>query len=144
RLNPYFTDIGVLDFSIVDELIAKAKARGIRIYLDTVANHTSPLNATSWSLERLKQLEPLGGSADFPRSHRGALFRDGQYVISYDEDVKRKRDVPNYRPWFHQFGKNIGEVNGSSDWDNPFLVENYNLQGLADLDQDNPETDRYL
>ena len=52
RLSPFFTDTGWRDFSILDEVIQKALPE-MRIFLDTVTNHSNPANATAESLAYL-------------------------------------------------------------------------------------------
>jgi cyclomaltodextrin glucanotransferase len=133
RLNPHFTDHGARDFSMIHELLNAAKTRGIRIYLDTVVNHSSPIQPSDWSLRRLESVAPIG--TENGRSYRGVVFEDGRYLTSYSEDRNRARNEQGYRSRFHQYERNIGDVNGSYDWNNPFIVETHNLVGLADIDQ---------
>jgi glycosidase len=93
-------------------------------------------------LDLLNETEPLDQTAGV-RSHRGAIFKHGEYVTSYDEDVARSRgNEAGYKPKFHQYDRRIGDRPG--EWDNPWAVENYNLENLADLDQDNPQIDAYM
>ena len=132
RLNPMFTGSGSQDFSQLDSLINQA-GPDLKVVLDTVVNHTSPSDASSESLEWLDNHEPIGPVQDKPRSHVGALFRDGQFVTSLLDDEKSNRQPK----WFHHFG-NI------QDYNNQYQVENFQLDGLADLNQDSPEVAAYM
>jgi cyclomaltodextrin glucanotransferase len=134
RLNPMFTDSGTQDFKIVGELIEASKP--IKIYLDTVANHTSPADATRESLDYLNSIEPLQDGTAYP--HRGALFRDGQFIVGYDADRYRAVNQSGYRPFFHTEDR---KINNFSD---PWEVENLQLDRLVDFDQTNPELRKYL
>lgn len=139
RLDPHFTDRGSQDYEIINEMIQVGWERGkFKYYFDTVVNHTSPLNPSPWSLDALERRQPLG------RSYRAALFEDGTFVTSYDEDVRLARQDSRYQKNFNQSERTIGEVNGSSDWNDPYIVENYNLQNLADIDQTSPRMRDYF
>lgn len=137
RLSPFFTDHGNQDFGIIDELINRA-APDIKIYLDTVVNHSSPMDATQSSLNFLAQREPLGNSPDgVPRSPRGAIFRNGQYLTSYDEDETRLDRSGSYQPFFHHNPP-------IQNWDDQYQVEGWSLDGLTDIDQLNPQIQQYF
>ncbi len=139
RLNPIFTDRGKDDLKIVSELIQKAQPH-IKIYLDTAANHTSPSDATQDSINYLNSIEPLLPIEDVhnsPISHRGALFEKGRYLVSYSEDLFRTDHEKSYFPFFHHFASIV-------NYNDPFQVENFSLDGLADLDQSNPLVNDYL
>ncbi len=131
RLNPYFTDKGVEDFAILDELIAKA-GPDLKILLDTVVNHTSPTDPTPESLARLATEEQLTNPG---ASHLGAFFRRGGYVASIAED--RRRHAEGKATRFHHFGP-------IKNFDDEFERENHQLDGLADLNQDDPVVEEYL
>jgi glycosidase len=131
QLNPYFTDAGKRDYALVDELIERAQPE-IRVLLDTVANHTNPADATPESLAYVTDREPLPNGDGHARTQRGALFRDGEYVTSVDEDLQ-STGVRNY----HR--------NGSiTNWDDSYQVENFQVDGLADLDQSSPVVQDYM
>jgi cyclomaltodextrin glucanotransferase len=137
RLNEFFTDAGTQDFRIVDELIDSAQPE-IKILLDSVTNHTSPADASRASLDYVTRQEPLDQRDGVRRTHRGALFRDGVYVTSLDEDEQRAgARIPEYARRFHPYGP-------IRDYNDLFQVENFQLDGLADLDQSSPEVYAYL
>ncbi len=136
RLSPDLTDQGSLDFNIVNELVDKS-APELGIILDTVTNHTSPTNPTAWSLDYANGIEPLPMRNGVPRSHAGVLFKNGTYVTSYSEDVYRSEHESGYEAFFHHFPP-------ITDWNDPFQLENYTLDSLADLSQDNPVNRDYL
>jgi len=135
RLNPYFTDRGETDYEIIDEMI-EAGLPEIRFYLDTVANHTSPADATSWSLDYLNELQPLDLGVRFP--HRGALFREGEFVASFDHDRELARQIRGFVPRFHLIDRPI------RNWNDPYEVLYYQLDRLVDLSQSSPEIQEYL
>jgi cyclomaltodextrin glucanotransferase len=134
RLNPYFTDHGSQDLVQVGELI-DAAAPEIKIHLDTVANHTNPSDATAASLSYLDQKEPLSTAGGIHRTHRGALFRDGAYVTSLDDDLQQHGN--GVGELFHHFGS-------ISNWGDKNQVENFQLDGLTDLDQGSGVVRDYL
>lgn len=119
RLNPFFTDQGTKDFALVEELVNKAQPE-IGILLDTVVNHTSPADRTPWS-DQVARSEP------------GSLFKDGVFVASMTDDDRRAEGDKR----FHHYG-------WISDYDNLFQVENYQLDGLSDLNQDHPVVRQYM
>lgn len=86
----------------------------IGVLLDTVCNHTSPSDATAWSTDRLPQKEVA------------PLYRDGTFVTSLADTQA-----------FHQYGF-------ITDYNDTFQVENYQLDGLADLNQKDPRVASYL
>lgn len=138
RVNPYFSDNGPTDFSIIDELTNKSGPE-IQIILDTVTNHTSPTNPSAWSLDYANRIDPLPQSPDpnVPRSHAGVLYKNGTYVISYPEDIYRTGKSSTYEPFFHHFPP-------ITDWNDPFQLENYTLDYLADFSQDHATIRDYL
>lgn len=137
RLNPTFTDGGSEDYPLMGQVI-RAGLPQIRVLLDTAVNHTSPSDAEVGSLEYLNRVEPIPQQgAAYPRTHRGALFRAGRYVTSMDEDQWRISNEPAYFPAFHHNPP-------ISDWDNPFQLENYSLDALADVSQDNGSMAQYM
>ncbi len=130
RLNPYFTTKGTsTDFDSLHSLLDSAYPH-IRIYLDTVLNHTSPSNASDESLQYLNEIEPISSSVPFP--HKGALFENGTFTTGFDQD----RFGP--REYFHPYTQIIGQSS------TPHEVEVHQLSGLADLDQSKPLTFAYL
>ncbi len=135
RLNPNFTDHGATDYGILSELIHQAEPQ-IKIYLDTVANHTSPADATTASLDYLNSIEPITNGGRFP--HKGAIFRNGQYVMSFDHDRALKRENPEYEPFFHHVNEAI------SNWNDPHEVQTYQLERLVDIDQRSSLATNYL
>lgn len=136
HLNPYFTDKGVRDYNIVNELIRTAGS-DLRIYLDTVANHTSPADATPESLDYLNKINPIDlPGIQYP--HRGALFKAGKFLTSLDVELEKFKRDPSYNPLFHPWDKAI------SDWNNPWEVENLQLARLADFNQNNSALLQYL
>lgn len=131
RLNSYFTDQGDQDFGIVEDLVRSGMPE-IGVVLDTVANHSSPADASRWSLDYNAQIEPLGRSTDgAPRSHRGVLFEDGRYMTSMDEDEAKSLLDHSYQRMFHRYGP-------IEDYDDLYQVEKFQLDGLSDFDQTNP------
>lgn len=134
RLNPFFTDRGTQDYSIVDELIDAAEPE-IKIYLDTVSNHTNPADATPDSLNYLQNIQPIQWNGPLPQ--RGAIFRDGQYVMSFNQDFELA-EQSGYVRWFHSYDQSI------SNWNSQYEVENYQLDRLTDLNQDNPKVRDYM
>ena len=132
RLSPLFTDRGKQDYALVDELVQTSGVAGLKVYLDTVVNHSSPWDASTQSLNYLSGIEPLGSSADgINRSHRGAVFQDGHYVMGFDEDGVRRNRIAGYVPFFNH--------NPSiTDWNNLEQVQNFSLDGLSDLNQGGP------
>jgi cyclomaltodextrin glucanotransferase len=136
RLNPAFTDKGSEDFALVDELIGKASPQ-IKIILDTVVNHTSPVDPTEASHAWLSSVEPLSGEDGIPRNHRGLLLRNGQYVTSYDEDLYRTNNQTGYSPRYHHYPT-------IWNWEDPFQLEYYSLENLADVSQDNVIMNSYM
>jgi cyclomaltodextrin glucanotransferase len=135
RLNPVLTDHGSQDEAIVDELV-RAGAPEIEFLLDTVANHTSPSDPSADSLAYLNRIQPLDQSDGVRRTHRGALFENGRYVTSLDEDEQRAGQN-GYRRFFHSFGPIL-------NYDDAFQCENFQLDFLSDLDQDNGVVADYL
>jgi cyclomaltodextrin glucanotransferase len=134
RLNPYFTDSGVSDFAIVDELLASIAP--MKLYLDTVINHSTPADATRESLDYLGAKEPLPSSVRYP--HRGAIFRDGQFLTNFDEDLYKRFRNPKHRPWYNSEDRRI------ENWDNQWEVENLQLDRLIDFDQSSPQVMDYF
>ncbi len=130
RLNPFFTDNGSQDYAIVDELLDRASP-DIKIYLDSVTNHTSPTDATSWSLDYMQRSHPIPGQD--ASAQRGVVMRDGNYVGSYGQD-SRERKLFHHNP----------TLKTEADWNDAWKVQHWSLDGLADLDQTNPEVQTYL
>lgn len=135
RLNEYFTDRGTQDYAIVNEMI-KAGAPEIRFYLDTVANHTSPADASLESLDHLNKKNPLDIGVRYP--HRGTMFYNGKFFSSFDLELKKHQENNSYTPMFHIWNRAI------TNWDNIWEVEKYQLARLADLNQNNQYVTEYL
>ena len=137
RLSPFFTDEGTEDYSVLGELVRESLPE-MKLLLDTAVNHTSPSDANPASLSDLERAEPIPATGDpWPRTHRGALFRAGDYVSSMDEDSWRIGQDAQYQPAFHHFGS-------ITDWNNPFQLENYMLDGLSDLSQADQVVAKYF
>jgi cyclomaltodextrin glucanotransferase len=134
RLSPNFTDAGVHDYAILNELVAKA-APEMKVLLDTVANHSSPADATAESVAWLDGAEPLGQDGGAARSHLGAVFRDGAYVASWTEDLNPPASQTHAH--FHHYGP-------ITDYTDPFQLQNYQVDGLTDIDQTDPVLHDYL
>ncbi len=128
RLNPFFTDRGAQDYAIFEELLSYA-APQIKIYLDSVTNHSNPADATQASIDFMHAAAPVHGRG--PEAQRGIINRDGRYVASYGEDNSG---------WFHH----NPILRTPADWEDPGRVQYWSLDGLADLKQDNPDVQDYL
>ena len=129
RLDPFYTDKGPDDFEIVQELVDQAAP--IRIYLDTVFNHSSPRDASSESITLMNQHHPISEIQD-ENAQRGVVFRRGKFFASYPFDT----DDPKF------FNHNPS-ISGS-DWQDPWRVENYSLENLADFNQQNSRFQKYM
>lgn len=136
HVSPTFADHGVEDYETVGEMIQSGLPQ-IRILLDTAVNHTSPSDASADTLALATDLQPIPQNSPYPKTQRGALFKAGRYYSGLDEDNWRIAHEPGYVPAFHHFGS-------ITDWDNPFQVENYMLDGLSDLSQDDPAIAQYM
>ncbi|MBI4953537.1 MAG: cyclomaltodextrin glucanotransferase [Myxococcales bacterium] len=92
-------DIAVFRSSdtVFDRMLAEMRARGITLVLDVVCNHSSP---------ELRQ-------------QKGALYDDGQFLTSYDDDRLG---------WYHRAGS-------ITDWRSERVVQQGELCGLADFDE---------
>lgn len=128
RLNPFFTDNGAQDYQIVDELLNTAHPQ-IKIYLDSVTNHSNPSDATQWSLDYMHSVAPVAGKG--VEAQRGIINRDGQYFTSYGQD-----------PGGYYHHNPI--LKNQDEWDDPWKVQNWSLEGLADLNQENQNVQNYL
>ena len=124
RLNPFFTDKGTRDFSIMEELGRKSGPE-LGIYMDTVNNHTNPVNASIESLDYLHRVNPVPGLPAVARG--GAIFRDGNFLASFTSGDG----------WFHPYGP-------IKNFDDTFELENHQLVSLADFDQTVPAVKNYL
>lgn len=124
RLNPFFTDKGTQDFSIMEELGRKSGPE-LGIYMDTVNNHTNPVNASIASLDYLHRVDPVPGLPAVARG--GAIFRDGNFLASFTSGDG----------WFHPYGP-------IKNFDDTFELENHQLVSLADFDQTMPAVKNYL
>ena len=124
RLNPFFTDKGTRDFSIMEELGRKSGPE-LGIYMDMVNNHTNPVNASIESLDYLHRVSPVPGLPAVARG--GAIFRDGNFLASFTSGDG----------WFHPYGP-------IKNFDDTFELENHQLVSLADFDQTVPAVKNYL
>lgn len=143
RLNPFFTNNGNEDYYILTKLINMAQPQ-LKIILDTVFNHSSPLIATEESLQYLHNIIPIPPHPLYPRSHKGAIFEKGIYFSSHYEDVYRVINEQDYIPIFHHHPLEPYKLIECDDWDNSWVVENCNLGGLTDINQDNPKMYDYF
>jgi cyclomaltodextrin glucanotransferase len=132
RLNPMFSDHGKEDYAIVDELVRRAGPE-MRLLLDTVTNHSSPADARGDSLDYLNWIEPLKQDDGLRRTHRGAVFRKGEFFTSLDLDEQ----IGGSQPAFHHFGS-------IQNYEDQYQLENFQLDALSDLDQDNATVRRYM
>lgn len=136
RLNPILTDRGADDLAMVDELV-QAGAPDIKFLLDSAANHTSPSDPSASSLEYANSIDPISQADGICRTQRGALFENGRYLASFDEDEQQSQVSWSYQRFFHPYGP-------ITNYENQFQVENYQLDYLTDLDQNNPLVANYL
>lgn len=113
RTNPYFGH-----FTDFTAMINAAHAKGIKVIIDFVPNHTSPADVNN------------PGFAE-----NGRLYNDGVLLASYTGDVSAN---PKY---FHHYGYIDGNL---GEWDILETTQYKMMYDLADLDQTSGVVDTYL
>jgi glycosidase len=113
RTNPYFGH-----FTDFTTMINAAHAKGIKVIIDYVPNHTSPADVEVTSF-----------------AENGRLYDDGVLLASYTGDLGN-----TYRYFHHN-----GYIDGSKgEWDILETTQYKMMYDLADLDQTSGAVDRYL